>query len=84
MWLVIFTSVNRAAPGPTIAELRQDLQFFARELPRRHINAFHYTPRAGFEAAISALDKQLDSLDADQFYVGLMRIAAMCGSPLAV
>src|SRR5436309_8771820 len=66
-----------AAPGPT--QFRQDLQYFARELPKRHKNAFHFTTREQFRAAISALDSKLDSLDEDAFYVGLVRIAAMIG-----
>jgi hypothetical protein len=63
----------------TAAEMRDDLRFFARELPKRHKNAFHFTPEDRFRSAINELDVHLDSMSEDAFYVGLMRIAAMVG-----
>src|SRR5262245_1292549 len=32
---------------------REDLHFFARELPKRHANAFHHVPQERFEAAVA-------------------------------
>jgi|SRR5215472_15581865 len=58
---------------------RQDLQFFALELPKRHINAYHHTPRSQFEAAVSNLDKKLAGMDYDETAIGFMRLAAMIG-----
>jgi hypothetical protein len=60
-------------------QFRRDLQFFARELPKRHKNAFHYSTAEQFRAAVAELDARLDSLDEDGFYAGLVRIAAMIG-----
>ncbi|HXJ42321.1 MAG TPA: hypothetical protein VNH18_23780, partial [Bryobacteraceae bacterium] len=34
---------------------REDLQFLARELPKRHANAFHFTRREDFEKAVANL-----------------------------
>ncbi len=73
-----------AAPTDAFARMttrqwREDLEFLARELPRRHANAFHYTPRERFEAEVAALDRQLDGLNADEVYVGLDRIANLVG-----
>ena len=50
---------------------REDLQFLARELPKRHANAFHFTPRERFEKAVADLDSQLEHADSDAAWVGL-------------
>jgi len=63
----------------TPAQWREDLQFFARELPRRHKNAFHHISRERFEAEVQALDHRLAGLDADAIYVGMSRIANLIG-----
>ncbi|HET9399619.1 MAG TPA: hypothetical protein VFO34_01600 [Candidatus Acidoferrales bacterium] len=73
-----FPSAGRAAQLGT-AQFRQDLQFFARELPRRHKNAFHYSTREQFQTAVEELDSKLNDLDEDGFFVGLMRVMAMIG-----
>jgi hypothetical protein len=63
----------------TTEQWRQDLQYFARELPRRHANAFHHVSRERFEAEVADLDRRLDGLDGDEVYVGLDRIANLIG-----
>jgi hypothetical protein len=63
----------------TRQQWHEDLAFFARELPKRHANAFHHTPREKFEAAVAALDARIDSLDADEIYVGMDRLANLIG-----
>jgi hypothetical protein len=61
------------------AEWREDLAFLARELPARHANAFHYTPREQFEAAVASLDRQIAHLDSDAIWTGVQRIVALVG-----
>jgi hypothetical protein len=63
----------------TAAEWRQDLVWFAREIPKRHGNAFHFTPRERFEAAVADLDRKIDGLNPDQIYVGLDQLANLIG-----
>jgi hypothetical protein len=58
---------------------REDLQFLARELPKRHANAFHFTPREHFEKAVANLDSQLEEADSDKAWVGLQRIVSLIG-----
>ena len=58
---------------------REDLRFFARELPKKHANAFHHISRDQFDAAVAELDGKLDHLDGDEVYVALDRIANMIG-----
>src|SRR5262245_40492495 len=63
----------------TAEQWREDLQFFARELPKRHANAFHHTPRERFEAAVAELDGRLEGMNGDEVYVGLNRLANLIG-----
>jgi len=70
---------DRPLPKLTAAQWRDDLQFFARELPKRHANAFHYISRGRFQAEVAQLDTRLDRLDADEIYAGLDRIACLIG-----
>jgi hypothetical protein len=63
----------------TPAQWREDLQFFAHELPRRHKNAFHHISRERFEAEVQALDQRVAGLDGDAIYVGMARIANLIG-----
>jgi hypothetical protein len=55
------------------------LRFFARELPKRHANAFHFTSRERFEREIADLDRRLDRLNGDQVIVSLEHIANLVG-----
>jgi hypothetical protein len=57
----------------------EDLAFFARELPKRHANAFHFIPRERFEKEVAELDAKLDHLNADEVYVGMDRLANLVG-----
>lgn len=58
---------------------RQDLAFLARELPDRHINAFHTTSQDDFEAAVADLDAAIPDLSYAQFVVRLMQLVASVG-----
>ena len=51
----------------------EDLQFLARELPKRHANAFHFTPRERFTGGHSIRITVLPFLDAP----GAPRLAFM-------
>lgn len=61
------------------AQWREDIQFLARELPRRHASVFHYTSREEFEAAVASLDREIERLDGDAIWTGLQRIVALVG-----
>jgi hypothetical protein len=63
----------------TKEQWRQDLAFLARELPKRHANAFHSISREQFDAEVTALDGKLDQLNSDEIYVGMDRIANLIG-----
>jgi hypothetical protein len=58
---------------------RKDLAFFAHEIVARHGNAFHSLSRSRFDSLVTALDRRLDSLNGDQVYVELDRIANLIG-----
>jgi Peptidase family S41 len=63
----------------TKEQWHQDLVFLAEELPKRHSDAFHFTERIRFDAAVREFDGKLDGLDADQIYVGMDRIVNLIG-----
>lgn len=58
---------------------RDDLRAFARELPKKHANAFHAMSRARFDSSVAALDTRLDSANADAAVVGFASLAASIG-----
>jgi hypothetical protein len=66
-------------PGLTKAQWRDDVRYFARELPKRHKNAFHATTREQFDRDIAALDTTIPSLQDHQIIVRLQQIAASVG-----
>jgi hypothetical protein len=66
-------------PGLTRAQWRDDVRYFARELPKRHKNAFHATTREQFDRDIAALDTTIPSLEDHQIIVRLQQIAASVG-----
>jgi hypothetical protein len=67
-----------AAPPPNLhvpaAAWQADLETVRRELPRRHMNAFHAMPRARFELAFARLKTLAPAQDSDQRFVSLFRV----------
>lgn len=63
----------------TKSQWHEDLRFLAKELPRRHANAFHHTSLDLFETHVTELDGKLDRLNSDEIYVGMNRLANMIG-----
>ena len=58
---------------------RADLRELARELPRRHANAFHTVSAQHLALEVTELDAAIPHLNADEILVGLMRIVASVG-----
>ncbi|MBX7172434.1 MAG: tetratricopeptide repeat protein [Pyrinomonadaceae bacterium] len=56
---------------------REDLQFLASELPKRHKNAFHTMTREQFEKAIKDLDAKIPNLTRNQIMLEFARIVSM-------
>jgi hypothetical protein len=67
------------ATALTKEQWRQDLKYLAKELPRRHKNAFHTVSKDQFERAVAALDTAIPSLAEHEILIGLRRIIAMIG-----
>lgn len=65
--------------GITAAQWHADLAYLARELPRRHANAFFLISRSTFDAEVSALDKRIDTANSDEIFVGLQQIVKSIG-----
>jgi hypothetical protein len=58
---------------------RDDLSYLARELPKRHKNAYHHITRKQFEEAVAKLDAAIPSLQTDQIIIGMLEITAKVG-----
>jgi Peptidase family S41 len=63
----------------TTAQWREDLQYLARELPKRHRNAFHKITQATFDSAVAALDARIPTLSDHEIVVGFASIVALLG-----
>jgi Na+-translocating ferredoxin:NAD+ oxidoreductase RnfG subunit len=61
------------------AQWRQDLQYFARELPKRHKNLFHNVSREQFEKSVKELNEAIPSLEDHQIVVRMLEITAKVG-----
>jgi hypothetical protein len=74
-------TAQQAGKGPTPGkeQWRADLQYLARELPKRHKNLFHTVSREQFERAVSELDTAIPSLEDHQIIVRMLQITAMIG-----
>lgn len=58
---------------------RQDLQHLAKELPRKHKNAFHTVSREAFDRAILELDGAIPTLKQAEIIVRIQQILALVG-----
>ena len=65
-------------PAMTAEKWRADIDFFAREIPKRHKNAFH-PRREKFAAEVESLRAKAGQASDDEMIVGLMRIAGSIG-----
>ncbi len=63
----------------TAEQWREDLRTFAKELPRRHKNAYHAVSKEAFEKAVADLDAAIPTLEPHQVVVRLQQIAALVG-----
>lgn len=63
----------------TPRQWKEDLAYFATELPKRHPDAFAVTPKDKFEAAVAELNGKIDHLNSDEIYIGLDRLANLIG-----
>lgn len=68
-----------SVPHLTSEQWRQDLQYLATELAKRHKNAFHQVSREQFEKAVNELDRQIPTLRDYEIEIGLVRIGALIG-----
>lgn len=72
---------QKAGEAQTLSkeQWREDLQYLARELPKRHKNLFHTVSREQFERAVAELDTAIPSLEDHQIIVSMLQITAKVG-----
>jgi hypothetical protein len=56
-----------------------DVDYFARELPKRHKNAFHRITREQFEAEVAALRAKAKTANDNEMLVGFLQLTGMIG-----
>ena len=81
MLLVLSCSCASQNPNTQISSdaWREDLRYLARELPSRHVNAFHSVSRETFDAEVARLDAAIPRLNSDEVLVRFMRVVALIG-----
>ncbi len=77
--LACVCNLQSPAASLTKEQWRQDLQNLAKELPRRHKNAFHSVTKEQFERAVAEFDAAIPSLQEHEILIGLRRIIALVG-----
>jgi hypothetical protein len=78
---LVFAGVPKPEPLRAVRkeQWHEDLAWFARELPKRHANAFHAITRELFAGAVKDLDASIATASDDAIVAGFMRIAALVG-----
>ena len=80
VFLILISAIFSPSQNTSKSETdkwREDLQFLASELLKRHKNLFHKLKREDFEKAITDLDKQIPKMTGNQIALELARIVAM-------
>lgn len=78
---VCIAAAPKPVPLPAMSpeKWQADVDFFAREIVKRHANAFHHVSRADFDAAVARLRGRAATANDDEIIVGLMSLAASIG-----
>ena len=58
---------------------REDLQYFAIEVPKRHINPFHAVSRDKFEVAVNKLHYRIPTLKNEEIFCEFLKLSALFG-----
>lgn len=61
------------------ARWQQDIRYFANELPRLHVDAYHNISQRDFQLQVAALRANLDTLSDDEIVLRLMALVALIG-----
>ncbi len=61
----------------TTEQWREDLRYFAEELPKLHKNAFHNMTREQFARAVRQLDAEIPGLTSEEIFVRFIKLASM-------
>ncbi len=76
LFSLIFCQAQNSQKSET-DKWREDLQFLATELPKRHKNLFAKMTREDFDKAVKDLDKQIPTLTGNQIALEFARIVTM-------
>jgi hypothetical protein len=80
--LAALLPAQSSAPHPhllTAAQWREDVDFLAQEMPKRHKNLFHEVTSAAFNTAVARLRQRIPELDDLQIAAEITKLGAMIG-----
>jgi len=63
----------------TPRQWKEDLAYLTKELPKRHPDAFAFTPKEKFQAAGAELEARIEHLNSDEIYIGFDQLANLIG-----
>lgn len=63
----------------TAEQWREDIDFYAREFPKHHANAFFRIGRPAFESEVAKLKARADTANGDEMFIGLQAITKSIG-----
>lgn len=77
----LFAATPKPSPmtPATKAQWMEDIDYFEREITKRHVNAFHTVTPEAFRAAVAALKAGSATATDDALLVGVMQLCAMIG-----
>lgn len=77
--LLIALTMTLSGRSQTQNELKEDLEYFAQNLPQKHINLFAKISKTEFESKVSQIESQLNSLDKEAFLNELFKLLVPVG-----
>jgi hypothetical protein len=79
MFFPFFSYGQLPAIALTKEQWKEDLQFLAKQLPKKHKNAFHTVSRQDFNLAVTRLDSTIPFKNDHEILIGFMQLVAMIG-----
>ena len=77
--VLLLAGTKEVKLGLPAQQWREDLRYFAKEMPKRHKNLYHAVSKEAFDQAVADLDAALPTLQPHQIVVRLQQIAALVG-----
>ncbi len=77
--MIFYLSGSALAQNLTTISFKEDLEFFRKNFPQVHKNAYHTLSEKEFHQSIDDLISKVDEIDQYQLFIGLMKIISSVG-----